>query len=561
VVVLLDGVRLNNALSGGVDLATIPRDLVERIEVSRGGGSITTGSDAIGGVVNIITRSASGAPQTTATFSAGSWNTFHGSLTQTGTLVGLEGLAAYDGFGSDGDWKFRPATRIVDGVPVRPPGSFERVNNDQQRHSGLVRIGRDLGSWGRVRFTDSFLYQAGGEPGPDNLGGGILGQSLTARRKRIRNVADLKLEFADATSWLVSGQARVFHRYDQNRFHDSAPRFGPPLATRQEIQSVGSRVDIEKTFTTRPVEQRAAMGLELRQDWLEQRTGPQPDRLVIGVFVQDEISAWEDWLRLVPALRFDATEGYDNQWLPRLGVIVQPLPWLRIQGNIERSYRVPHFDELFLDEEFVRGNPNLRPEEAVNADIGFIADTPDIGPISETTLEFAWFHNEIDDSIVFVPVNAFLVVASNTGSAVAKGYELALAFRMWDWLSLSTNWTHLDTRRDVSGSPLPGRARDEVFAGAQFGPPSGMFRLFASQLYTSKIPVNFAGSTVVGARSVWDVGVVLDLLQLPGLSDRVPGQELLVSFTASNVSDQSVRDTQFFPQPGRALTFRVEWRL
>ncbi len=55
VVVLLDGVRLNSAQTGAVDLSTVPLDLLERIEVSRGAGSVQTGSDAIGGVVNLIT--------------------------------------------------------------------------------------------------------------------------------------------------------------------------------------------------------------------------------------------------------------------------------------------------------------------------------------------------------------------------------------------------------------------------------------------------------------------------------------------------------------------------
>ena len=69
-------------------------------------------------------------------------------------------------------------------------------------------------------------------------------------------------------------------------------------------------------------------------------------------------------IRVVPAVRFAWDEDFGNEVLPRVGVVVAPLPWLRLQANWEESYRVPQFDELFFpDKGFIRGNPALRPEE------------------------------------------------------------------------------------------------------------------------------------------------------------------------------------------------------
>ena len=56
VVILLDGIRISSPIGGGVDLSTIPIDYVERFEIIRGGATALAGSDAIGGVVNIITK-------------------------------------------------------------------------------------------------------------------------------------------------------------------------------------------------------------------------------------------------------------------------------------------------------------------------------------------------------------------------------------------------------------------------------------------------------------------------------------------------------------------------
>ena len=208
VVILLDGVRLNSAQSGGVDLSTIPPELIERIEVQRGGGSVQTGSDAIGGVVNIITRRPSANPITTASVSGGSFGTWSASVTRTGRLGDSELILGYQGFKTDGDYEFQPADRELGGVPVPSSrGSVERINNQSARHSVLTRIGRDFGDRLFLSVGNHFFHGDSGEPGLDAFGGEFLGQSATAHRKRTRNVADVRL---DAVS--LAGSAWDGHR-------------------------------------------------------------------------------------------------------------------------------------------------------------------------------------------------------------------------------------------------------------------------------------------------------------------------------------------------------------
>lgn len=562
VVVLLDGVRLNTAQSGSVDLSTIPRDLVERIEITRGGGSMQTGSDAIGGVVNIVTRRPSTASRTTGSFSAGSWSTFNGSLGHTGEIAGLETSLGYDGFGTAGDWEFRAADRRIDGQLIPgPEGSFTRVNNDSERHSVLLRVARDLSDRTRLRFTDSFLHDEGGAPGPDSGGGALLGQSLSARRKRIRNLADIRLDFADAEPLALSGDARLFHRYDRARFDDPQPRLGPPVESDNRNHSLGGRGNLQAEFAAGFSTHRASLGLESRGDWLRSADFGDPSRWMLGIFAQDEVGFLEKRLRLVPGLRFDQTQGFGGEWLPRFGLVAQLTPWLSLRGNVERAYRVPNFDELYFDEEFVRGNPNLEPEDALEADLGFDLRFQKLGPVSDLWLEFALFRNDIEESIVFQRVNPFVVAATNTGPALARGIELAGRLRFFDWVGLLANWTRLDTEAERTGNPLPGRPQDEVLVRLDVGPRSQLFKLVGERLYTSSIPVTADGGTRVSSRAVWNVSGSLDLIQLPYLGQHLPGERLLCSVSVDNVSDQSVRDAQFFPQPGRWFTFRLEWQL
>jgi len=561
VVVLLDGVRLNTAQSGTVDLSTIPRDLLEKIEISRGGGSVQTGSDAIGGVVNLVTRSPSGRPSTSATFTGGSWSTYEGSLVQTGRVAGFDVAAGYQGFGTDGDWRFQAADREIDGVPLpSPQGTFTRINNDREAHAALLRVARDTGEFGSLRVNEFFTHQSGGVPGPDSGGGDLLGQSQTARGRATRNVADVAYELADVTPWDLSGGVRLFHRYDRRLFEDDEPRIGPPVDSDARNQSLGGRLDLRRSAPLGPTEHEASLGLEVREDWLGSSDFGEAERRVVGVFAQDDVGLLDGLLRLVPALRFDATQGFNGEWIPRLGVLVSPRPWLHVRANVERSYRVPNFDELYFDEEFVRGNPNLKPEDAVDADLGFGLAFDRIGPVRGLWLETAGYYRDIDDSIVFQQASPFVVVATNTGAAKAWGAELAGGFRVLGWLGFTGNWTLLDSEVEGTNRPLPGRARNESLLRLDLGPDEGALRVFGERRFTSEIPVTFDGGTEVGARAVYDVGVVADLLRLAVLRGRLPGAGLLCSITAYNVTDQSVRDAKFFPQPGRTLAFRVEWR-
>ena len=132
---------------------------------------------------------------------------------------------------------------------------------------------------------------------------------------------------------------------------------------------------------------RASLDVDARSDRLDSNELPDVDRTTVGVFLQDELRLLEDRVSLVPGLRFDDTQGFGSEWIPRFGASLQPWSWLRVKGNVERSYRVPNFDELYFpDKGFIRGNPSLAPEEAINYDVGFELAFERVGPLSNVAL-------------------------------------------------------------------------------------------------------------------------------------------------------------------------------
>ena len=264
------------------------------------------------------------------------------------------------------------------------------------------------------------------------------------------------------------------------------------------------------------------------------------------------------WLTVL--LRLDATEGFGLEPVPRLGLVWRARPWLRLKANVERSYRVPNFDELYFDEEFVRGNPNLDPEDALDADGGFDLALPELGPLHELWLEVVGFHRRIDESIVFQAVNNSLVLATNTGRATATGVELGAGFAAFHWVTLSGNWTYLDTEQESTGNPLPGRPEHEWLLRIEIGPASRLVKLVGERRDTSAIPTDSAGARTVSSRATYDLSLAIDLLHVARRFAKLPGRSFIASITATNLVDVSVRDAQFFPQPGRSLMGRLEGR-
>jgi outer membrane cobalamin receptor len=560
--VQLDGVTLNSAQSGAVDLSTLPLSLLERIEVSRGGGSVQAGSDAIGGVVNLVTRRPGGERRSNASVSGGSWDTYRGNLATSGTLRDVEYAFAYDGFGTDGDFEFRRPALDVGGVRIEPdPKTATRINNASQTQAGLLALGHDLGEKAHVTVRDQLFYVSRGQPGLDAGSVGNAGQRARAHERMTRNVLGATLEAAAFTPALLDTTLDFWHRYQNTRFRDPeiVPSLGATIDTEDRNDEIGARLGVARELSFFDTLHRTLLSVEAQHDALISDSFQDQGRNAGALVLQDDIGVFEDRLRIIPAARWDATEGFGDRWLPRIGAIATPLPWLRVKGNLERSFRVPNFDELFFpDRGFIRGNPALQPEEATNADIGAKIAAARLGPVTDAFLEGAYFHNDVDDSIVFLLVSPSLVEPRNTGPATIDGVELSAGFRVFDWVDVAANYTHLDARIDATDAFLPGRAADETSVRVAVGPPSRAVQLIGEVQVTSEIPVSDSGNTVLPSRTVFDAALSVDLALLGWLPAQLPARSLLVTFEAKNIGDVAVRDAQFFPQPGRSLALRVE---
>jgi iron complex outermembrane receptor protein len=581
VVILLDGVRINTAQSGTVDLSTIPIEMVERIEVSRGGGGAAVGSGAIGGVVNIVTRPP-GEPRSSLELGAGSFGTWQGSASHADRAGPVDYGVSYSGFTTAGDFDFQSVEVESEGLASAPSRELERVNNRAERHAALVQASGELAPGLRVRAQDQVTFVSRGQPGPDtNPEAPDGGQSRTAHERRTRNVASLRLDaegFEPLPEDLRVGTS-LSYLYEESRFREPepvAPPFDEPIATRDHNRSGTWRSTAEIPFDF-VAEHLASAFLDVRYDSLSSNEQGFHRRTSTALGARDELGFFASRLLLVPSLRFDYSDDFGSEWIPHLGVVVTPLPWLRFKANGQRSYRVPDFDELFHpDEGFIRGNPNLRPERSWNADVGLELGFEKLLLLDEVRLQAAFFYQDIENSIVFQRISPTTVAPTNTEDATVRGVELAGGFELLGWVGFSANWTHQEAEldrprlpelpgivapiRQPSGKALPGQADDEYVLRVEIGPRSGLVKLVGERRYTSKIHLSYSDAPTLSDRTVYDLKAVVDLAQVWRPDSKWVPRKLLASFGVTNVGDESVRDSVGFPQAGRALRFGLEAR-
>ncbi len=563
VVVTLDGVRTNSVLTGGLDLSSYCLPLVHEVEITRGAGSVQEGSGAVGGTVNLVSRAGAARRTTRARLEVGAFETVEGSLLHADRRGDLEYALGYCGLTTEGDFEFQRPVIRSDGFEARfEPDSTKRINNDRVQHGANLGLGWHVGP-GVLRLIDVAQYASGGEPGVDSGNGVIAGQRTDAHARNTSNLAQLRWEGPSPVGQGDDFSLAAYHRYERNAFHDPIARFSEPIDVTTHLDSLGLRArDLwSHAIAGQTLETRLAF--DANHDRLRSTDRSGRDRTALGGAVHEQLALRSGLLQIDAGARLDWTDGFDPQLLPVVGLVVEPAPWIRMRGQAGRAYRAPSFDELYLpDQGFLRGNPDLSPEDAWNVDGGLELELASLGPLSKTRLGVTGFYRAIEESIVWVRISLQTVAPVNTGRATSRGVELQSSFEIGPWVGVAANYTWTDSERDDNGARLAGQAEHAAFARLRLGPEK-IFKLIAEFQYLSDILVDEGGSLELPSRRIWNASASVDLaaLGLPGWPTRVLPEEVWLYAALENISDESVRDVASFPQPGRngRVGFEARW--
>ncbi len=439
VLIYVDGVPLNIAEGGGVDISTLPLGDVERVEVYRGTTPLAFGEAALGGVVSITTRTP-GASRAQARAAVGSFGTAFGDISGGGRVGRLRFYLGAHVYSSQGDY---PIDYNL--TPANPANEVHsrRQNNDALEGNGVLRLaltltGRRTLSLGAIGFG-----REQGLPGPlNNL-------SATARFHSGRGLTYLRYESRDDLGPGGRLSAQVFFSVERDRLIDLAGDIAGrgPMETHATTVSTGITA-----HATRPLDDwgRVAAVLEARRetytpdDELDPAMSGVPARRLVGVAGGEFDLRWRRLdLHLIPSARVelmsDVVSGVDSNGvvLPAAPAVLRALPIYRLglvrplneiaafKGNIGRYQRAPSFLELYGNGNGrLLGNPSLLPERGANADLALWIDS--LGPrgalLSRTTL----FGGLSDNLIYWSPSRGGPSRAENLPSARIYGVEQEL---------------------------------------------------------------------------------------------------------------------------------------
>jgi len=450
--VLVDGIPLNTAAGGGVDLSSIPAPWIERIEVLRGAEGAHYGTGALGGVVNVVTKRAAPGAWSLET-GGGSFTTLRTSgdyaaggerwaVLGAGTVEGTEGAFPY----------------VHDFTPGIPGGAVALVrgNNVVKSGGGLVKAWRALGD-GRADALVQISALHRGLPGFD-----VPTPYDWESSARVLGVARLAYPLASN----VFGTVRLSSRYDT--LDSSFKQF---LGGRQfGARSVDGGATGEVTWLHGAgtfVASASAGGEHLAGDGYGTR-----GRAELALAVSEDLTLGGGRVRLAPALRLDRVGPYQGL-SGKLGATVRLAGPLSARASAGRTFRAPSFGELFLQQGILEPNPDLGSEEAWTGDAGLLAEGP-LGLVSATA-----FASLYRDLIVYEPGSFGRLRPYNDGKVVMRGLELEAAsapVRRLLGLSGSVAYTYLVSENlrglpAAVGDAVPYHPRHRLYTRAALDQP------------------------------------------------------------------------------------------
>jgi outer membrane receptor protein involved in Fe transport len=571
--VYLDGVPLARAENEVVNLADLPLDAVERVEVYRGTTPLAFAQAGAGGIVNVITRQPGDTPLTGASVSYGSFDTRKVDLARSARVGPWEYLGFAHYLGSAGDFTFRNDL----GTTANPADdrTERRENNAFDLGDLVARVGWRPDDTRAVSLTSDSFVREEGVPGVGSV------QARDTHLSTVRQLAHLDLNLSPPGSAILNAETSGWVLYQDQHFQD---RHGEvalvPTDNDQTTLATGMQGVAHAALGAHQIPGLFLAASEERFDEHD-RFGIDPDpptrsRLRGTIAAEDEVILLGERVSLVPGVRWEifrddfagatgvpsalAVGGVQvRDFLsPHIGLRIAVHPALTLLANVGRWAREPNLSELFGTRGVIVGNPALRPETSFNRDAGFRVRVPPVGPLDDVGLEYAFFDNAVDDLILLVQNSQNVVRPENVTSASVQGHEVSARGRLWGRLALTANYTHQDARDDgdvtfLRGKQLPGRPADEAFGRVELGwsatrPLPGLARLWPGRLFyeVNAIADNFldrANVRRVGSRFLHDVGLELAL----------PFPRLRATFEVKNAGDDRTRDALGFPLPGRAL--------
>jgi vitamin B12 transporter len=528
--VLVDGFAVNDPGSpkGTFNWAHFMVENIERIEVLRGPQSTLYGSDAMAGVINIITKSGEGLLGTTLDLEAGSFETRSGRLTIGG--------------GDRFNYSLALSSIESKGISVAAEEDGNKEKDGYQNLSMSGRVDVPVGTDGKLTVT---ARKMDSEADLDEINGNTFlfedDPNSTIEENQLFTGARLLLYFLGGQLEQSFGISMA----DYERTYRNPPDVSNPNNDLEKDDGVTMAVNLQSTFDLGKSGLLTA-GLDLEEDRARSQadfsgfpiTVDQHEVSRTGIYLQEQLSIGESW-SFIAGGRLDDHDGFDNQFTYRVGTSIRINGGWKIRGTWATGFKAPTIYQLYNSSS---GNPNLDAETSKGWDVGLDKDMDSL----QGTLGLTWFGNSFEDLIDFSGFTYF-----NVQEAKTSGVEVFGELRPAEALNVRVGFTVLDTEDVTTGEDLIRRPEEKVTFSADYR--------FGSRGHMSLTGI-YVGDRTDKDFSTLPAGTVTlnsyTLVNLAGslaISDR-----LKLTGLVENLFDEVYQEVFGYGTPGRSAYFGIK---
>jgi len=477
VIVMVDGQPINSILNGAADLSSVDIDEVERIEIIRGPASSLYGANALGGVVNVITRNR--------------YEKFaYRCKTGVSAVVRSQVLASknsyFDAGGPIGNMSISLSEGITDADGFR---SNSRMTGYHVKSSvGYFPIPFEIS--GEAKYNQKEYGVPGPKPLVDSLHpvpvfGDSTATSLWDHEKDQNYSGRLNFNWKGSDlRWqnTLSGNGLIID------YHTVYPGFIDTITEDYSWQTMTMALNSSVVLNAQNADLIA--GIDVRYDSLVADKVSVETGDTTWCASQSNVGAWlevkNDFDRIVlnSSLRLDRNSGYGYFISPQIGIVYTPASVIRVKTSLGRAFRSPGFNDLYSP---LYGNRDLKPEIGNSAEMRLECGN---GDRSFSALSF--FIRDIIDRIAWLPTQGGLWRPQNVNRLSIQGLEWETRYAYQNVIKVENQITYLNGHQKNRELVVAADSTHEVERPAAFIPA-----LAISSRWDIKLPaglmLNLAG--------------------------------------------------------------------
>lgn len=432
VLVLVDGIKLNSPTTGSADLSSLLTYDIERIEIIKGPQSTLYGSEAMAGLVNIITKKGTGTLKADLTLEGGSYSTVNTAGTVSG---GTDRL----------NYRLSATYWDTDGFPI---ARYGKVPNGYTNKSASARIGANPTE--RTALELNLRYGTG-ETQLDNYVFGVGPvDTLNYLQKR--------------ENYLLAVAAKMypFKNYEQRLsfsfLRDDLKSTDPATAYNNfRTKTTSELFEWQHTLELHPLTVTGGFAYRYESADTEASFDESIDNK--AGYLNAKLALLEDALIFSAGVRYDDHSSFGSAVTFRTGLLYNYRPLgIRLKANLGSGFRAPSLNELYFP---YYGNPALVPEKSIGYDVGLEKDLFD----KKLVIGATWFSQRYHN---LIQTNFNTYSADNIGNAQTDGVEVNVAAQPLADLRVNVAYTWLEAVDKDTGAFLPLRPRNKVTSSLEY---------------------------------------------------------------------------------------------